>query len=237
MTIERTAQTARSDSIFYPLMAVAMTLVVFVGFARTYYLKSYFDTPPLTPLRIAHGAVFTTWMVLFIVQTGLVAANRRDLHRRLGLAGGGIALLMVGLGVALAVSALRDGHAPRGGPPPSVLFALPIFTIFTFLFLVIVGIAYRARTQFHKRFMTLATAAILTPALARFPFAFFQNPLVFFGVADLFIIACGTYDLVTRGRVHPATVWGGVAIIAWQILSVLIGISAIWSRFCVWLVA
>ena len=75
MTAERTAQTARSDSIFFPLMAVAMMVVVFIGFSRTYYLKSYFDTPSLTPLRIVHGAVFTTWMVLFIVQTGLVAGK------------------------------------------------------------------------------------------------------------------------------------------------------------------
>lgn len=237
MSAERTAQPTRSDSVFFPLMAVAMTLVVFIGFARTYYLKSYFDTPPLTPLRIVHGAVFTSWMVLFIVQTGFVAANRRDIHRRLGLAGAGVAVLMVGLGVALAVSALREGHAPPGAPPPSVLFALPIFTIVVFLLLVIAGMAYRARPLFHKRLMTLATAAILSPALARFPFAFFQNPLVFFGVTDAFIIACGTYDLVTRGRVHPATVWGGIAIIASQILSLLIGFSAVWSRFSTWLVA
>jgi hypothetical protein len=237
MTAERTAQTARSDSIFFPLMAVAMMVVVFIGFSRTYYLKSYFDTPSLTPLRIVHGAVFTTWMVLFIVQTGLVAANRRDIHRRLGLVGAGIAVLMVGLGVALAVSALRDGHAPSGGPPPSVLFALPIFTVVVFLLLVIVGMIYRARPQFHKRFMTLATAAILSPALARFPSSFFQNPLVFFGLTDVFIIACGTYDLVTRGRVHPATVWGGVAIVASQILSLLVGGSTIWSRFSTWLMA
>jgi hypothetical protein len=233
---ERTAPTTRRDSIFFPLMAVAMTLVVFIGFSRTYYLKSYFDTPPLTPLRIVHGAVFTAWMVLFIAQTGFVAANRRDIHRRLGVAGAGIAVLMVGLGVALAVSALREGHAPPGAPPPSVLFALPVFTIVVFLLLVIAGMAYRTRPQFHKRLMTLATAAILSPALARFPSAFFQNPLVFFGVTDAFIAACAIYDLFARGRIHPATAWGGAAIIASQILSLLVGVSAIWSRFSTWLV-
>ena len=237
MIAERTAQTSRSDSIFFPLIAVAMMLVVFIGFSRTYYLKSYFDTPPLTPLRIVHGAVFTTWMLLFIVQTGLVAANRRDIHRLTGVVGAGIAALMVGLGIALAVSALREGHAPVGAPPASVLFALPIFTIFVFLLLVIAGLLYRARPQFHKRYMTLATAAILSPALARFPFAFFQNPLVFFGVADVFVIACGAYDLVTDGRVHRATAWGGVAVIGSQILSLVIGGSPMWSKFSTWLIA
>ncbi|HUB94873.1 MAG TPA: hypothetical protein VL993_03095 [Stellaceae bacterium] len=212
-----------------------MMLVVFIGFSRTYYLKAYFDSPPLTPLRIVHGAVFTTWMVLFIVQTGLVAANRRDIHRRLGLVGAGIAALMVGLGVALAVSALRDGHAPSGGPSPAALFALPIFIIFVFLILFVLGIVYRARPQFHKRFMTLATAAILAAAVARFPLSFIKNPFVFFGLTDIFIVACGTYDLFARGRVHPATVWGGVAIIASQVLSLLVGRTAFWVGFSAWL--
>jgi len=237
MSAERTAQTTRSDSLFFPLMAVAMSGVVFIGFARTYYLKSYFDAPPLTPLRLVHGAVFTAWMVLFIAQTGLVAANRRDIHRRLGVAGAAIAVLMVGLGIALAVSALREGHAPPGAPPPSVLFALPVFTIVVFLLLVIAGVAYRAEPLFHKRLMTLATAAILSPALARFPFSFFQNPLVFFGVTDAFVVACAIYDVNARGRIHPATVWGGGAVIASQILSLAIGISPIWSRFSAWLAA
>jgi hypothetical protein len=63
---------------------------------------------------MAHGTVFTLWIVLLIFQTGFVAANRRDIHRRLGVMGVGIAALMVALGTALAVSALQGGHAPSG---------------------------------------------------------------------------------------------------------------------------
>src|SRR5256885_13375210 len=104
---EDVARPLRRDSVFFPTMAIALAVVVFAGFSQTYYLKGYFDSPPLTPLRIVHGAVFTSWIALLIVQTAAVAANRRDVHRRLGLVGAAIAAAMVGLGTALAVSALR----------------------------------------------------------------------------------------------------------------------------------
>jgi hypothetical protein len=162
-----------------------------------------------------------------------------DNHRRLGPIGVGIAAVMVGLGTALAVSALREGHAPSGAPSPSAFFAIPIITIIVFSVLVIVGIANRARPDFHKRFMTLATAAILAAAIARFPLPFIASggPPVFFGLTDLFIIACATYNLFTRRQVHLATLWSGGAIIASQASSLLVGGTAIWHDLTTWLVS
>ena len=75
---EPIARPLRSDSIFFPAMALALAFVVFVGFSQTYYLKAYFDAPPLTPLRVVHGAVFTTWIALLAFQTAAVAANRTE---------------------------------------------------------------------------------------------------------------------------------------------------------------
>jgi len=72
------ARPKRSDSVFFPLMAIAMALVVFVGFAPTYYLREQFNGPPLNLLRMVHGAAFTGWIALLVTQTGLIAANRRD---------------------------------------------------------------------------------------------------------------------------------------------------------------
>src|SRR5438105_6008793 len=156
MTIaEPVARPLRSDSIFYPGMAVGMGVLVFLGFSPTYYLKSWFETPPLDTLRIVHGAVFTCWIGLLTFQTAAVAANRRDVHRRLGVIGAAIAGLMVVLGSVLAVSALRDGHAPAGAPSAAAFFAIPFFNIAVFALLVGLGVAWRARSPFHKRFMIL----------------------------------------------------------------------------------
>jgi hypothetical protein len=58
---------------------------VFVGFSRTYYLAGIFKAPLPNLLVHIHGAVFTTWILLLVTQTSLVAADRVDIHRRLGL--------------------------------------------------------------------------------------------------------------------------------------------------------
>ena len=76
----------QSDRIFFTAMALASALAVFLGFAPTYFLRVA-TLPPLTPLYHVHGALFMTWIVLFVAQTALVAGRRTDLHRSLGVAG------------------------------------------------------------------------------------------------------------------------------------------------------
>ena len=61
--------------------------LVFWAFARTFYLKPFFRTPPLSALLHIHGAVMTGWVVLLVVQTSLIAAHRVHWHRRLGMFG------------------------------------------------------------------------------------------------------------------------------------------------------
>ena len=42
--------TKRRERLFYTGMAVAVVITVFAGFARTYFLRPYFDARPLLPL-------------------------------------------------------------------------------------------------------------------------------------------------------------------------------------------
>src|SRR5438128_2503046 len=51
------ALTRRRKRLFYAGMAVAIVLIVFAGFSRTFYLRTYFQTQPLIPLLILHGVV------------------------------------------------------------------------------------------------------------------------------------------------------------------------------------
>src|SRR5882762_11250061 len=89
----------RRERWFYLAMSIAAVITVFAGFSRTYYLRPYFTTAPLMPLLHLHGVVFTSWLALFLIQTTLVAAHRTDIHRRLGIAGGVIATLVVMVGL------------------------------------------------------------------------------------------------------------------------------------------
>ncbi|MFL5542577.1 MAG: hypothetical protein ACJ8J0_26560 [Longimicrobiaceae bacterium] len=220
----------RRDHVFYSGMAFAVAALVVVGFSPTFFLRSYFGGPELTPLRIAHGSAFTAWVALFVVQTLLVATRRTPVHRRLGVAGAVLAVAMVGLGVALAISAARAGRAPPGQEPRAFL-AIPLFDLATFAPLVAAAIWFRGRPETHKRLMLLATLSILGAAAGRLPPAAVYGPLFFFGVVDVLVLAGPVYDLATRRRVHPAYVWGGLLIILSQPLRLVLSGTAAWLAF------
>ena len=80
---------------FYPLIAIALTAFIFIGFSRTYYLRFLFDLPPIRKVMFLHGLAFTAWLALFIAQTQLIASHRVDLHRKLGVVGVLLALAVV----------------------------------------------------------------------------------------------------------------------------------------------
>jgi hypothetical protein len=76
----------------------------------------------------------------------------------------------------------------------------------------------------------------LAAAIARLPFAIMQaGPPAFFGLTDLFIVACLLYDLVTLKRIHRATALGGLLIVVSQPLRLIVGGTHAWLAFATWL--
>lgn len=209
---------------FFTGLSLAMFVIVFVGFSRTYYLKSAFGTPELPLLYHVHGAVFTSWMLLMILQPALVAAGRTPLHRQFGGAGGGVAAAMVVLAYFVSVDLARRGSAPPG---MSALAFMPVALATVVVFPALVGSAiwWRQYPATHKRLMLLATMELLPAGVGRWPVLNQGGPLVFFGGADLAIVALLAYDRITTGRFHPATVWGGAFLVASQVGRVLIGVT------------
>jgi hypothetical protein len=234
---DRAASSARSrEHLFYFGMSIAIVATVFAGFAPTYYLRSFFGVPPLMPLLHLHGFVFTSWIAIFLVQTTLVTARRTEVHRRLGIAGGVIAMLVVIVGTITAITRAKQGAAPLDGPPPLVFMAIPLFDMLMFSILVGAGFYFRRRPDVHKRLMMLATLSILAAAIARLPFGILKaGPPAFFGLTDLFIVACVVYDLIALKRVHKATALGGLLLIVSQPLRLMLSGTALWMSFASWL--
>lgn len=226
----------RRERWFYLGMSIVIVITVFAGFAPTYFLRPYFTTEPLLPLLHLHGLVFTAWIVLFITQTTLVATHRTHIHRRLGIAGGVLATLMVMVGVITAIIRAKQGAAPPGGPSGLVFLVVPLGDMLVFAILVGAGFYFRRRPDVHKRLMMLATIGILTAAVARLPFAIMQaGPIAFFGLTDVLVVVCVLYDLITLKRVHRATALAGLLIIASQPLRLMIGGTQAWLTFATWL--
>jgi hypothetical protein len=217
---------------FYVAMAVISALIVFVGFSRTFFLNSYFAKRDLTSLMVFHGIIFSSWLVLLITQTSLVAANRTDIHRRLGIVGAILAALMIVVGFTLAIHAAKYGFKTPGLPPPLIFLVVPFFDIFVFAVLVGAAFYYRGRPDAHKRLMLVATISILPPAFARMPFAL---PLSPFLLGDVVLLGCILWDVVTHRRLHPAYLWGGLIFILSFPLRLAIASTSVWLSFARWL--
>jgi uncharacterized membrane protein YozB (DUF420 family) len=237
LTLGAAARGRSRDRRFFTGMAIAMIVTVFVGFAPTYYLGAAFGARPLTTLVHVHGAVATAWMLLFLTQAALVAAGRTDLHRRLGVAGAVLAVLLLVVGYLTAIEGARRGVTPPGGPPPLAFLAVPLFTLVVFAILVGAALYYRRRSETHKRLMLLATIAILTPAIARLRWMGLEGPVVPIGGTCLFVVACLVYDRLAHGRVHPAFLWGGIFVMVALPARFAFGRTDVWLAVARWLTA
>lgn len=225
------------DRVFYGGMAITMALTVFVGFAPTYYLRGPFGAPPtvsgattLSPLAQLHGAVFTAWVLLFIVQTALVASHRTRIHRRLGIAGGVLGAVMVVIGASTAIASAARGAAPPG-PDPLAFLAIPLFDMVVFPVLLGAALWHRRRPETHKRLMLLAYISIITAAIARLPGVLPHGPLAFFGLSFVFLAIAMIYDALSRHRVHPAYIWGGALLVLSVPVRLMVSGTAIWRAF------
>lgn len=230
------AGTRRGTRRFYVGVAIAVLITVFLGFSRSYFLKGYFGTPELSLYVHIHGLVFTSWVLLFLAQTTLVATGRTDVHRKLGVGGAVLAALLLIVGTTTAVLRVKGGgSSPIPGVPPLSFLAVPLFDMVVFAILISAGLVLRNRPDTHKRLMTLATIALMSAPIARIPGVLRAGPPGFFGLTDLFIVAMLVYDLSTRRKVHPATIWGGLVIVASQPLRLMISGTPAWLAFAGWL--
>ena len=221
---------------FFTAMAIAIAVTVLAGFARTYYLRAYFDSPPISPLLHLHGLVFSSWVALYLAQTSLVAADRVRLHRRLGVAGGVLAVILVLVGVTTAIVRVRQGFSPPGGPPPPVFLVVPLTDMALFGGLVAAALYFRRQMAVHKRLMLLGTIALLAAPIARLPFGLLQSGiLAVFAASDLFVVALIAYDFAMYRRIHRATAWGGFAVVASQPLRLMLGGTSAWQAVAGWL--
>jgi uncharacterized membrane protein YozB (DUF420 family) len=193
---------------FFVVMACAVIVTVFAGFAPTFYLRgSFTQTRPMSMLLHVHGIVFSAWVSLFLVQTLLIARGARRLHQRFGWIGAGIAAAMISLVAAAVIEELRRVN---GFPPPPLALALSAFDIIVFAMLVGTALYFRKRPDWHKRFMLSATIVLLgAPMFRAVVHSLGRGDMAKVSIdstllVDAFFLPCFAYDLLTRRRIHPA---------------------------------
>jgi hypothetical protein len=159
-----------------------------------------------------HGIAFSLYLLLFLVQTALIAAHRVRWHMKLGLALYGLAAFMIPLGLLATAEQQRRGVA--AGPPfalsldPLTLSLVSVMGMVMFASLITLSWVARRRPDGNKRLVLYATLSMMFAGINRWPFhawgislgaaLFLWAPLIY-GVLLLLPTA---YDLVSLHRIH-----------------------------------
>lgn len=226
----------RREHLFFTILPIAIFVTVFVGFSQTYYLKTVFGTPQLGWLYHVHGAAFTAWLLLLMVQPALVLTRRIPLHRQLGWIAAALVPAMMILAWFVSVDLGRRGGGPPG-VPPLVFLVVPMATVVVFPAFIAAAIYWRENRDIHKRLMLIGTLELVPAGVARIPGILPLGPIGFFGLSDLFLIALVAYDLAIRRRIHPATAIGGALLIASQVGRFALASTPAWDSFARWVIS
>ena len=223
---------AARDRKFYTGIGIVMLFTALIGFSRTYFLGLISGHATTITGRVPnatvhlHALLFMSWLVLFIVQTSLVATHRVKVHRNLGYFGVALAAAMIVVGGRTAVEAARLGAVPPGANPWNFI-AIPFGDITTFAIFFLGAVLWRNDKDKHKRLMMLATACLMSAPLVRWPGVLRVGVLASYGLTLLFPIAGAVYDRWSRGRVHPVYWWGlALLVLGVRVRVALLGSSA-----------
>ncbi len=223
------------DRRFYLGAGLVAVGLVFWGFAPTYYLKLIFGAPALPTRLHIHGAVMSSWLVLFFVQAILISARRTPWHRRLGSIGVFVAIgvVLVGSTTTINAAAREVGrHSVEASARVTVL-CLELVQMALFAGLVAAAIWMRRRPDYHKRLMLLATACMMPSAFSRIPlnltFMVSGNVSILL-LFDLCVIVPALIDTLRNRHLHAAFGWGGLIAVAALNLAYPIAISPQWLR-------
>lgn len=224
---------------FFLAVAILFPLLVLAGFARTYYLKGLFNSPPLPSVLVhLHGLLMTAWVVLFMTQVWLISSRRVATHRKLGLFGAGLGALMIPVGVLTAIAAAKHGSpSTPAGIPGLVFFVVPMFDILMFTILFGAALYYRKQPANHKRLILLTVLNFLPPSIGRLPIPFLAalGPLAFFGIPALLTIIFVTVDTWHTGKLNRPFLYGAILLIASFPLRLMLGGTEMWMRFATWI--
>jgi len=233
----RFAPSRKQDRNFFLLIVALIWFGILMGFVPELIHHYHSDEAPYTWVMPYHGAAFVGWLTLFTVQVLLARAGAMRVHRTLGLIAVGLVPAMVVLGTMAAfISERRDLGTPAGDP---AFMSLMLGDMVAFAGIASAGLLMRGTPTAHKRLMLLSTIMLADAGFGRW----WQPPLHRmlgdgawqFWVENylgpiLLILALGAYDFATRGRLHPAYVWGAAWLFGIELVASFLYVSPWWTN-------
>ena len=202
-------------------LALFMIGVVIAGFWPSYFGPGLRGNVPEDVSNAAsfpwlvhlHATVFLGWMGMLLAQTSLVARGKTHAHMSVGRYGIGLGTVVLLVGLVLTFLTYQTIVSQGNTWVGAVTVAWqPLVDMIEFGVLLTIGYLYRTRPEVHKRMMLFATVALLHAATGR-RMNYLLGP---WSLEIMFTIEVGLiygYDLVERGRIHPASLVGTLIVL------------------------
>lgn len=155
------------------------------------------------PAFIIHGILMYTWFVTVVIQTNHIRRLNTNAHRRFGVIGFVLAILMIiGIGYLFAIGTSFN-ELPFFGKANRFFF--PVFAI-----LILLAYLKRDNPGFHKHAIFVGILLMMEPLLSRVAANTGANVELVTPIIWLILwISLFIYDLSSRGRLHFLT-WTGL---------------------------
>jgi hypothetical protein len=171
-----------------------------------------------------------------------VAAGRVSSHRNWGLAGISLFTFVICSVLVGQIAVIKAAESQGFGDAARRFSAVALCALPIMAGLFALAISNTNRPEIHKRWMVLLMSAMMTPAIARVFLTLFAPPGTASAppppfvsippalVADLFIVAAIVRDWRTLGKLHAVYAYGGLILLAQQLLTPLVAATALWMQ-------
>ena len=219
------------ENYFYFLMTLLIFGIVVYGFSHTVDQNLFHPAVPRPFILYVHAAVFSGWLVLFVLQSSLVRSHHVRWHRRVGLFGAGVGALIPVLGVATAIAMGRFNLYQLHQPGAAAFLIIPLWDMATFAPAFALAVYWRKKPEFHRRLILIASCALTAASFGRFPPNILPR-IGFYAGVDFLILLGVVRDLIVNRSIHQVYCYALPAIILGQVVVMYVATvePALWMR-------
>jgi hypothetical protein len=208
-------------------MHTVFLVLVFLGFAPSFYLKFLIADQPFYPNglptpHIIHGIILTVWYIFLVVQARWIAVRNISLHKKMGWFGAAWAALVLLSTVytisifperMVALAQQLNSTVEETEPGLVAILWLDVFMSVLFVLFLMLAILKRKKPDTHKRLMFYTGLVFIFAATNRIAGSIAQltesNISLVTGPVILLVLSASilVYDYKTRKKILAVSWW------------------------------
>jgi uncharacterized membrane protein YozB (DUF420 family) len=210
----------------YFILALIITAVVVAGFGPTLDTRLLHPPSPRPSIIYFHAVIFTGWLILFVLQTVLIATDNVKLHRKVGMLGFALGIAVPIMGMATTIVNMRFSKlTSQRDPAPFLAISLNDMIAFSVFFGL--AIYWRKKSDWHRRLMFIATCTLTSAAVLRLLLTTsLDSPIKwqYVGVDALILLGLAR-DWIVNKRIHPVYLYSFPAVLLAQSIALHLYLS------------